>query len=86
MKIDEYLKLPNMVEMQKRIARIIALRREKVVAKLKDSRSDLLYDLAGFCGEEYEMPLGTKIMTKNMFYGPLLTRVLEQPDIISKSS
>ena len=47
-----------MVEMQKRIARIIALRREKVVAKLKDTRGDLLYDLAGFCGDEYEMPLG----------------------------
>lgn len=47
-----------MVEMQKRIAKIIKLRREKVVAKLKDSRSDLLYDLAGFCGDEFEMALG----------------------------
>ncbi len=47
-----------MVEMQKRVAKIIKLRKEKVVAKLKDSRSDLLYDLAGFCGDEYEMALG----------------------------
>jgi len=77
MKIDDYLKLENMVEMQKRIAKIIKLRREKVVAKLKDSRSDLLYDLAGFCGDEFEMALGSKIMTKNMFYGPLLTKVLD---------
>ena len=44
--------------MQKRIAKIIKLRKEKVVAKLKDNRSDLLYDLAGFCGDEYEMALG----------------------------
>ena len=55
---DDYLKLDNMVEMQKRVAKIIKLRKEKVVAKLKDSRSDLLYDLAGFCGDEYEMALG----------------------------
>jgi len=55
---DEYYKLPNMVETQKKIAKVVALRNCKGTSEIKKIEKDILFDLAGLSGEEFEMQFG----------------------------
>lgn len=49
-----------MIETQKRIAQVVALRKFKGTSNLKDI-TNVMSDLAGYTAEEYDMKLGRYI-------------------------
>ena len=73
-----------MVETQKKIAKVVALRNCKGTSEIKKIEKDILFDLAGLSGEEFEMQfgksssdyqlflLGSKLIPNNKFYAPVV--------------
>ena len=49
-----------MVETQKKIAEVVALRKYKGIDKIKELSNDIIGDLAGFSADEFNMTLGIK--------------------------
>lgn len=49
-----------MVETQKKIAEVVALRKYKGIDKIKELSNDIIGDLAGFSADEFNMTLGKK--------------------------
>jgi len=47
-----------MIETQRRIAEVVALRKYKGTNDIKKIDDDILYDIAGFSAEEFEMKFG----------------------------